>query len=142
MKLEQIYQRCGLKDPDDYKKEVIDSALFSDNLFYTRSVIEGDRLHGRTTNFMMKAIQDLFEQRSVIIWVEGAEASRRVASIFNYYAELFPELEIKSTKLGEFFSNFQGKSSFLKFVPLYNNIPQSNILGLRWDIEYDDSIEF
>lgn len=141
MKLEEIYHRCGLKNPEDYKKEIIDSALFSDNPFYTREVIEKGRLQGRTTNFMMRGLQNLFEQKSTIIWESGIGVSRRVHFIFDGYASLFPELRIESTKQGEFVSNFRGKSSFLRFIPLYNNLPQSNIVGLSWDIEYDDSID-
>ena len=59
MDLKDIYARCGLKDPKDFAIEVRTNSLFMDQS-YAKSILEYGRGLGKTTNFMMMGIQNLF----------------------------------------------------------------------------------
>ena len=138
MQLFEIYQRCGLKDPAEFKKEVKTKVLFED--FYTiKDVLEHGRRLGRTTDFIMLGIQNLYKKHNTVIWVPNFSLVRDNHHRFLKYSRLFPELEVKVEDNGEFISSYNNGLTRIKFVALHNNMPQTNLCGFRWDIEYDDS---
>ncbi len=137
MELREIYRRCGLRDPDEFKKEIITDALFSDH-HVVKNIIGYGRRQGKTTNFMMSGIQNLFEGKNTIIWVTNFSIARDCHHAFLRYSSNFPELNIEVCNNGQFSTNINGKKTILKFVTLHNNIPQARI-EFNWDIELDDS---
>jgi len=137
MDLSEIYERCGLKNPDDFKAEVITTALFSSNET-VKNVIEYKRRLGKTTNFMMVGLHNLFEGKSTIIWVTNFSLVRDCHHKFLEYSSLFPELNIWIDNNGQFSSLTNNKRAILKFVTKHNGIPQATI-GFKYDIELDDS---
>ena len=137
MELRQIYERCGLKDPDDFKKDVMTAALFSDHET-TKNVIAYRRRLGKTTGFIMAGLQNLFEGKSTIIWVTNFSTVRDCHHSFLKYASLFSELDISVDNNGQFSTLVNNKKAILKFVTKHNGIPQATI-GFKYDIEFDDS---
>ncbi len=138
MTLEEIYQRCGLKDPFEFKIDIKTKALFEDHLV-AKDILEYGRRQGKTTSFMMLAIQNFFKKNNTVIWVSNFSLVRDNHHRFLKYSKLFPELNIQVKNNGEFFSLQREGEITLKFVALHNNLPQTNLLGFRWDVEYDDS---
>jgi hypothetical protein len=138
MQLFEIYQRCGLKDPAEFKKEVKTKALFEDALV-AKNILEYGRRQGRTTGFIMLGIQNLYKQHNTVIWVPNFSSVRDNHHIFLKYSAFFPDLNIEVEDNGEFSSSHKNGLTRLKFVALHNNVPQTNLLGFRWDTEYDDS---
>ena len=138
MTLTEIYKRCGLKNSEEFKIEAKTKALF-ENPIVAKDIIEYGRRLGRTTDFMMLGIQNFFKKNNTIIWVSNFRSVRDNHHTFLKYSNLFPELNIQVEDNGEFSSNQNGKPVWLKFVALHNNVPQTNLIGFRWDIEYDDS---
>jgi hypothetical protein len=138
MKLSEIYKRCGLKDPEEFKTEIKTKALFND-LLIAKEILEHERRLGKTTDFMMFGIQNFFKKHNTVIWVPNFRSVRDNHHSFLKYSNLFPELNIQVEDNGEFSSNQGGKPVWLKFVALHNNVPQTNLWGFCWDIEYDDS---
>lgn len=141
MKLEEIYHRCGLKDPEEYKKELLERVLFSGDDFFQRTVMEEGRMSGKTTNFMARGIQNLFDGRSTLILSHSLGIISHHSNSFKKYASLFPELVIEQDEVGEFVATFHptGRPK-LKFVSIHNGIIQSaNINRFEWDEIFDDS---
>lgn len=142
MKLEEIYHRCGLKTPEDYKKDLFAEILFSKICFFQKAVIEEERMSGKTTNFMVRGIQNLFNGKSTLILSHSLGMISYHNNGFKKYASLFPELVIEQNEFGEFVATFHptGRPK-LKFVPIHNGIIQSaNINRFEWDEIFDDSI--
>lgn len=137
MELKEIYRRCGLKDPDEFKTEVITDALFSDHE-NVKNVIGYKRRLGKTTGIMMLGIQNLFERKNTIIWVANFSLVRDCHHKFLKYSSLFPELNIWVDNNGQFSTMSDDKRTILKFITKHNGIPQATI-GFRCDIELDDS---
>ncbi len=138
MDLKEIYTRCGLKDPKSHMIDVKTRALFMDHLS-SKDILEYGRRLGKTTNFMMMGIQNLFLEINTIIWTGNFSQVRDNHHVFLRYSKFFPELEIEIQNNGQFIANFSSKGPMLRFVALHNNIPQSNLHGYRWEVEYDDS---
>ena len=138
MKLDEIYKRCGLKDPIEFKKEVKTKALFEDS-FTAKNILEYGRMQGRTTNFIMLGIQNLYKKHNTVIWVPNFSSVRDNHHRFLRYSSFFSDLNIEVEDNGEFSSNYNNFLTRLKFVALHNNVPQTNLLGFCWDAEYDDS---
>jgi len=138
MDLKDIYARCGLKDPKDFAIEVRTNSLFMDQS-YAKSILEYGRGLGKTTNFMMMGIQNLFIENNTIIWTTNFSQVRDNHHVFLRYSNFFPELKIEIENNGQFIAKFSPKNPRLKFVTLYNNLPQANLLGFCWDADYDDS---
>jgi hypothetical protein len=138
MNLAEIYKRCGLKDPSEFKIEIKTKILFGDT-WLAKDILEYGRSLGKTTDLMMLGIQNLFLGHNTVIWVPNFRSVRDNHHSFLKYSSLFPELNIQVEDNGEFLSKQNNKSTWLKFVALHNNVPQTNLIGFRWDIEYDDS---
>ena len=138
MELAKIYQRCGLKDPAEFKLEIKTKALFED-IFVAKEILEYERRLGRTTDFMMLGIQNFFKKHNTVIWVPNFKSVRDNHHTFLKYSGSFSELNIRVEDNGEFSSTKENKIIVLKFVALHNNVPLTNLLGFRWDVEYDDS---
>jgi hypothetical protein len=137
MELKEVYERCGLKDPDDFKAEVMTAALFSDHET-VKNVVWYKRRLGKTTKFMITGLHNLFEGKSTIIWVTNFSLVRDCHHNFLKYSSLFPELNIWVDNNGQFSASFNNKKATLKFATKHNGIPQATI-GFRYDIELDDS---
>lgn len=137
MELKEVYERCGLKDPDNFKTEVITAALFYDHRA-VKDLIEYKRRLGKTTNFIMAGLQNLFEGKSTIIWVTNFSLVRDCHHNFLKYSSLFPELNICVDNNGQFSALFKDKKATLKFATKHNGIPQATI-RFQYDIELDDS---
>ena len=137
MELKQIYERCGLKDPDDFKKEVITAALFSEHETI-KNVIAYRRRIGKTTGLMMSGFQNLFQGKNTIIWVANFSTVRDCHHTFLKYSSFFSELNISVDNNGQFSTPFNNKRTILKFVTKHNGIPQATI-GFKYDIELYDS---
>ncbi len=139
MDLEEIYGKCGLKNPSLFKKDLLINALFSNDICLTKSIIEGKRQTGKSTDFMMKAIKNMLDGLSTIIWIPSYFTLRTHHHKFLSFFKNFSEESIEVVDNGYFVLASNPKKPFIRFVPLYNNIPQVKILGMKWDIEYDDT---
>jgi len=143
MKLEVIYYRCGLKDPKQYRKEVITQALFSENKHFQKSIIEDKRQLGKTTNFIMQGIQNLFHGKSTLILTHGSSKARLYSIFFEKrYSHLFPELLIRRETQESFVATLHSTSSArLEFAGIYDGVIHSKYLSLtEWDEVFDDAI--
>jgi len=139
MELKQIYERCGLKDPDEYRKNVIDRAIFSGLPEIYKDVVENGRRSGTTTSIMMSAIKNLHDGRTTVIWVTSLGMVGYCHNNFLRYANIFPYLAIEVEKNGEFVASFVAGKPKVMFIANYNRIPQKNLKGVNWDEEYDDT---
>lgn len=137
MELREIYKQCGLKDPDDFKKEIMTAALFSEHETI-KNVIAYRRRLGKTTGFMMSGLQNLFQGKNTIIWVANFSLVRDCHHTFLKYSSFFKELNISVDNNGQFSALINNKKAVLKFVTKHNGIPQATI-GFKYDIELDDS---
>lgn len=138
MELVNLYKRCGLMDPIEFKKQIKTKALFNPES-EAKNILEYERRLGRTTDFMMLGIQNFFKRHNTIIWVPNFRSVRDNHHTFLKYSGFFPELNIQVEDNGEFSSIKNDKLIWLKFVALHNNLPQTNLSGFCWDVEYDDS---
>ncbi len=139
MDLEEIYVKCGLKNPSLFKKDLLIKALFSNDICLTKSIIESKRQTGKSTDIMMKAIKNMFDGLSTIIWIPSYFALRTHHHKFLSFLKKFSEESIEVVDNGFFVLTTNSKKPFIRFVPLHNNIPQVKILGMKWDVEYDDT---
>lgn len=144
MKLEEIYHRCGLKEPEEYRREFLARVLFSGDSFFQREVIEGGRQLGKTTNFMIRGIQNLFDGRSTLILTYSSTRIIYNDHLFEKYLPLFPELLIEREGPGQFIANPHSSIRVrLRFLGVHNRITgitQSDIPNrFEWDEIFDDS---
>lgn len=139
MKLEEIYHRCGLKTPEDYKKDLFNEVLFSENQDYQRHILVGGRLSGKTTNFLMQALHNMYHGRSTLILVRTLSMTSHYNGKFKRYADLFPELAIEEGR-DYFEATFVPKHPLVKFISVHNGIWQSGRVHLLdWDDIFDDT---
>lgn len=140
MKLEEIYHRCGLKQPEEYRKYILTEALFSGNELLQKALIEDKRRMGKTTNFIMQGIQNLFHGKSTLIFTHGASRARLSSINFERYSYLFPELIIERETQEQFVARFYPTANpRLRFAGIYNGKTQLVYPGLsQWDEVFDD----
>lgn len=142
MKLEEIYRRCGLEDPEEHRKEVLTQALFSENKHVQKSIIEDKRNLGKTTNFIMQGIHNLFHGKSTAIITYGLVAARFSGSLFaKRYPHLFSELSIKRETQGRFVATgYSAISQRLEFVGSYDGVINPLYFDpAKWDEIFDDA---
>lgn len=139
MELKKIYERCGLKDPDEYRASIIDESLFSGCRDKYKDVVELGRRRGKTTSFMMNSIKNLYDGKTTVIWVSTLGMIKYCHHNFLKYASLFPDLMIEVENNGEFVASWGKGRPKVMFVAIYNSIRQKNLTGVTWDEEYDDT---
>ncbi len=91
MTLEECYMKCGLKQPNEFKRDLYDSTYFTDREIM-RDVFTKGRRNGTTTNYVIQAIHNLLNGKTTVIWCGGIVTtkltSRAVASYLGFFDEL------------------------------------------------------
>lgn len=136
MNILDIYSRCGLKDPEVFKKEVQLSALFT-GVDEIRDIVGIGRRIGHTTGLMMNSIHNLYSGYSSVIWVSSFLRARLERDDLYRYLEMFPELGIDVRNDREFCATMVRDNPRIYIIPKYNNQIQNSGF-IRYDFEYYD----
>lgn len=140
MTLNEVYHRCGLINAKLFERQAIENSMFDSKELMTE-VIGKNRRRGQTTNLMMWAIKNVFDQKTTVIAVINTTLNNRLCLELKKYVKNFPELDLSwyaGTITNEFVGTTVNRNRI--FVATYVSESERNVVmrARRYDVEYLD----